>query len=113
MQNAGSTEATSRSIPVARGHGHMGVSEASHHAACGVAVPSERRLLLCSNSLAPNNRPPTARRTGRPWPIAGAGAGTPGKEVSGDVPNENCTFEIVVELVTPVRSSVKVAGPST
>jgi hypothetical protein len=44
-----------------------------HAAACGIAVPSRRRFLLRSSTLTPNNIPPTARRTGRPRPIKGAG----------------------------------------
>ena len=38
--------------------------------------------------------------------------GVPARAVSGEVPNENVAFEIVVESVTPVRARIKVAGPS-
>jgi hypothetical protein len=48
--------------------------------------------------------------------LEGSGTGlldfVPLRVVSGPVPNENSTFEIVVVLLTPVRLRVKVAGPS-
>ena len=45
------------------------------HAAAAADV-CELCLLLRPKSLAPNNRPPLANRTRRPWPIGGAGTGT-------------------------------------
>ena len=50
-----------------------------HHFLDHAAAPAgvcERCLLLRAKSLAPNNRPPVANRTRRPWPINGAGTGT-------------------------------------
>lgn len=45
--------------------GGSDVSEASHHAACGIrAASGQRRFLLRSESLAPNDKTPMVRRTG-------------------------------------------------
>jgi hypothetical protein len=44
-------------------------------AAPATAIPGERRLLVCSNSQAPNNKPPTANSPDRPRPMTGAGTG--------------------------------------
>lgn len=57
-----------------------------------------------------HNRPVPSRSM-----VDGSGVtetGVPARKVSGEVPNENVAFEIVVEFVTPARSRIKVAGPS-
>jgi len=63
--------------------------------------------------LPPKSTPPTAAKTKSPWPIKGAGTGCAVKVVSGPVPKEIFTLVIIVEVVTPDKGSVKVAGPST
>jgi hypothetical protein len=52
-------------------------------------------------------------RGGLPAPQVPGLQGSPAKNVSGPVPNENCTFEIVVSELTPDRAITNVAGPST